>query len=427
MRLTLLDRKLSVRAEPKPLPKEVVDWFRSSAIPLKTTAPGQGFEDLRPLREIVGGARIVAMGEATHGTREFFQLKHRILEFLVSEMGFTVFGIEANWPESLALNRYLFTGEGDPVELLDGLHFWTCNSQEVLDMVRWMRGYNQDPAHVRKVKFFGFDMQYPVQATRGALAFLSHTDPDGAIEFARATGLLTARGDVAIVDAGLSDDQWHQIATAAADLVVQFDRKKEGYVARSSEAEWKLARQEVVIVRQAAVLMSGRERDQFMAENAKWSLDQEPAGTKMIVWAHNDHVASAPAPDGHLPMGMHLRRMYGEAMVNLGFAFNQGQFRAFGIETQRLQAFTAGPAPVGSLDAALTATGLPLFLVDLRRAPKAGAIAEWLAQDHGSRSIGATYNGEMASTYYYPFHIAQSFDLLIFVERTSAALAIPRP
>lgn len=94
-------------------PKEVIDWFRSTAIPLKTTSPDGNLEDMSPLRAVIGDARIVAMGEATHGTREFFRMKHRMLEFLAEKMGFTVFAIEANWPESLAVNDYVLNGKGD--------------------------------------------------------------------------------------------------------------------------------------------------------------------------------------------------------------------------------------------------------------------------------------------------------------------------
>jgi erythromycin esterase len=424
IRLTLIDRKLEVRPEAKPAPREVVEWFRSAAIRLRTTTPGEDLDDLQPLRELIGSARIVSMGEATHGTREFFQLKHRILEFLVSEMGFTVFAIEANWPESLALNRYVLTGEGDPVQVLNGLHFWTCNSQEVLDMVLWMRHYNEDPAHGSKVKFFGFDMQYAMQGANGALDYLRRVDSETAKAFASATETLRGRGDVEIWEAGLSDDQRRQIAATAAEFLQRFDSRKQQYVARSSEAEWNGARQQMTIVRQAATITSGADRDRFMAEDAKWILDQEPVGTKMMLWAHNGHAQTSPGPDGQPKMGMHLRRMYGDAIVTLGFAFNQGEFRSFGIETKRLQSFTLRPAPVGSLDASLAAAGLPLFLVDLRRAPKTGVVGEWLAQQHGSREIGGTYNPEVESTYQAPLRITQAFDLLLFVERTSAAKAV---
>src|SRR5262245_16373273 len=90
---------------------EVRDWIGEHAVPLKGVEAGIGYEDLAPLRELIGNARVVGLGEATHGTREFFQLKHRLFEFLVSELGFTLFLIEAGFGESLAVNRYVLTGE----------------------------------------------------------------------------------------------------------------------------------------------------------------------------------------------------------------------------------------------------------------------------------------------------------------------------
>jgi erythromycin esterase len=89
----------------------VAEWVRSTAIRLQTVEAGHGFADLQPLKRVVGNARIVSLGEATHGTREFFQLKHRLLEFLATEMGFTIFSIEANLPEAYRLNDYVLTEE----------------------------------------------------------------------------------------------------------------------------------------------------------------------------------------------------------------------------------------------------------------------------------------------------------------------------
>ena len=106
----LLARKV---APPGPAPREVVDWMRAHAVPLATAEAGHGFADLAPLKQIIGDARIVSVGEATHGTREFFQLKHRLFEYLATELGFTIFAIEANWPESLAIDEYVQTGKGD--------------------------------------------------------------------------------------------------------------------------------------------------------------------------------------------------------------------------------------------------------------------------------------------------------------------------
>src|SRR4029077_15626620 len=85
----------------------VRDWIAGHAIRLTTPEAGHGFEDMQPLKQVVGKARIVALGEATHGTHEFFQLKHRMVEFLASQMGFTIFAIEANMPEAYKLNEYV--------------------------------------------------------------------------------------------------------------------------------------------------------------------------------------------------------------------------------------------------------------------------------------------------------------------------------
>jgi hypothetical protein len=125
-------------------------WIRHNAIPLRTVIAGNGFDDMQPLRKIIGSAHLVALGEATHGTREFFQLKHRMLEFLVNEMGFTVFGIEASMPEAFNINEYVLTGKGEPDKALASFYNWVWNTEEVLDMIKWMRSYNADPLHTKK-------------------------------------------------------------------------------------------------------------------------------------------------------------------------------------------------------------------------------------------------------------------------------------
>src|SRR5687768_990521 len=119
-----------------------VAWIKEHAVRLKSVQAGAGFEDLQPLKKIIGDARIVSLGESTHGSREIFQMKHRLVEFLASEMGFTIFSIEANMPESYRINGYVLGGEGDPDKLIAGMYFWTWNTREVKSMVEWMRTFN---------------------------------------------------------------------------------------------------------------------------------------------------------------------------------------------------------------------------------------------------------------------------------------------
>ena len=155
--------------------EEVVEWVRANAIPLQTVEPRHGFLDMEPLKKVVGDARIVALGEATHGSREFFQFKHRMLEFLVTNMGFRIFAIEANMPEAARLNDYVLTGHGDPAALLRDLGFWTWDTEEVLSMIHWMREFNESGKG--PFMFAGFDMQKPTVAAQIVDDYVAKSDP----------------------------------------------------------------------------------------------------------------------------------------------------------------------------------------------------------------------------------------------------------
>jgi erythromycin esterase-like protein len=158
-------------------PKEAeVAWLKAAAIPLETCEAGHGFEDLEPLKDLIGDAHVVSLGECTHGTREVFQMKHRLVEYLASRRGFTIFSIEANMPEAYRLNDYVLEGKGDPKALIAGMYFWTWRTEEVLAMVEWMRQYNQSGKG--RIEFTGFDMQTPDVAMDVVLAFLKKVDPE---------------------------------------------------------------------------------------------------------------------------------------------------------------------------------------------------------------------------------------------------------
>lgn len=153
-----------------------VEWLRQHAVVFDSDQPGNGLADLQGFKRLVGDARIVALGEATHGTREFFRMKHRLTEMLATEMGFTIFSIEASMPEAYRLNDYVLGAEGDPAALIGGMYFWTWNTQEVLDMVRWMRRFNQSGRG--RIEFTGFDMQFPEVAAANVLGPLSKAAPE---------------------------------------------------------------------------------------------------------------------------------------------------------------------------------------------------------------------------------------------------------
>src|SRR5882762_6879115 len=172
----------------------VVDWVGKHAVRLQTAEAGHGFADMQPLKKMIGNARIVSLGEATHGSREFFQLKHRMMEFLATEMGFTIFSIEANMPEAYRLNDYVLNGTGDPAKLIKGMYFWTWDTQEVLKMVLWMREFNKSAKG--RVQFTGFDMQTPNVAADIVHDFVAKNDTEYADALRKASDMATATSQV---------------------------------------------------------------------------------------------------------------------------------------------------------------------------------------------------------------------------------------
>jgi erythromycin esterase-like protein len=194
-----------------------VDWIRANAIRLTTPEAGHGFADMEPLKRLVGNARIVSLGEATHGSREFFQFKHRMLEFLASEMGFGVFSIEANMPEAYRLNDYVLNGKGDPAQLLKGLYFWTWDTEEVLSMIQWMRTFNQSGKG--RVQFTGFDMQTPTVAAENVGMFVARNESSFVSTVADAT-TTAARASASAAGGGFGvATAWFPIADAAGKKV----------------------------------------------------------------------------------------------------------------------------------------------------------------------------------------------------------------
>jgi erythromycin esterase len=355
-----------------------------------------------------------------------------MLEFLVSEMGFTVFGIEATMPEAFDINEYVLTGEGDPAKALAGLYFWTWNTEEVLAMIEWMRQYNADPSHSRKVKFYGFDMQSAPRAVKVLLDYLRAVDPADAVAAEQQLRVL-ANPYTEARFVTLSKEERASAASAIGDVLRRLDDRRAEYVSRTDPAAWALARQHASVVAQYIDLMLTIDapgeltnvRDSAMAENIRWILDREGPDAKMVVWAHNGHVATQTPWMG---MGVHLRRALGPDMVVFGFAFNQGSFQAIELplpSKRGLRSFTVEPAPDGSFDATLAAAGLRLAVIDLHALPPSGPVAEWFAISHATRSIGAVYGEESPADFLFPQTLPDRYDGLLFIESTTAARPNP--
>jgi erythromycin esterase len=380
-----------------------VQQVRRAAIPLTTAVAGNGFADLQPLRNVIGDARIVALGEGTHGTREFFQMKHRLVEFLATEMGFTTFAIEANMPEAYRVNEYVLTGQGDPAELLEGMLFWTWNTQEVLDMILWMRDFNASGRG--RIQFTGFDMQFSAASAQNVRTFLAQAEP---------AYLPTANAAFALIAAAERRARATAAEVAAARNVHQhLVAQRDVYLQTLSREQVDWALQNARLVVQTAEALAGLvSRDQAMAENVSWILDQAPAGSKIVLWAHNGHVNKVAGW-----MGDFLDRRYGDDMYVLGFAFGEGRYNALSAGPQ-LTSHQALPPVPGSLESLLSATGLPRFLLDLRHG---NAPHVWFDKPRFFRNIGAI----ATHCAFSPTVAAEAYDGLVWIDPTSPSVLLP--
>ena len=417
------------RLNPKgrPAPDEVVAWVKQKAIPLRTTEAGKGFDDMEPLRAIVGDARLVAMGEATHGSREFFQMKHRMLEFLVTQMGFRSFGIEASFGDCLPLAEYVRTGKGDPAAALANQGFWTWDTEEVLALVKWMRAWNADAKHKEKVSFWGIDMQSSAASAQALVAYLQKVDPAFAKEIAK---------DLTLLDDDFSAREVHSHTTAEMDgaaeatkrLADTLSKNKDAYVKKSSARDHALAmiHARVLVEYVPMVVRHDTEiRDRAMAKIASELLELEStkAPAKMALWAHNGHI-DRHDNNGGVSLGSELARMFDKGYVTFGFSFDEGSFQAvdMGKEHRGLTSFTVGAMSPGSFDHTLSRAGIPLFALDLRTAP-AGVVADWLGRPSFVRWMGATFDEAMPDYSVFTTVPRRSFDAVFFVQKTTTARA----
>jgi len=382
------------------------DWIRDNSMVLETTDPHAGLEDLEPLRRLVGDADIVALGEGTHGTREFFLLKHRIVRFLAEEMGFTLFAIEANMPECRRVGEVVNGGDGDPVKRLGGLLCWPWYTEEVLDLVLWMRDFNASGRG--RMDFTGFDLQFPWLAMAQVVRFLECHDPDGALVVKEAyeAAKRAARGGA---DPAFATRR-------GAEVLALLEERAGAYRGRVPPGEVALALQNARLVHQCYRRKSGGgHRDLSMAENVRWLLEQAAPGARIVIWAHNGHVNRE-----EWAMGGALSDWYGRRMVVIGFCCAEGEYSAAVERTIGVHPLAAPPP--GSVEAQLSDTGHPLLLLDLRQASADSPASAWLTRRPFMRSIGAVVQDEQ----FFRMPLAGSYDLLVFVERTTPTHVLPQ-
>ena len=393
------------------------------AVPLRTVHAGNGFDDLTALDRLIGDARIVALGEATHGTAEFFQMKHRLVEYLVEKKGFTVFAIEGNWPEAQVADRLIKTGEGDAATALAAMYYWTWQTQEVAGLLHWMRQYNATRGERAILSFAGFDMQVPKVAINRVIDCLDR------IGSAAREATRELYGGMEKLDkwgTGTPPEENRRLAGRASMALDLIEGQREALVQALTPEEYRDIRQAARIVLQVFERRAGIiDRDRAMAENVRWLVEEAFPGQKIVVWAHNSHIGTDIGCD-QKNLGNHLRDRYGDQMVTIGFATHHGAVRARrsveeGTKPGPLGAMPLAPASGSSVEALFQELGMPRFILDLRGLPKDGAASAWLAETRSHRIIGAVYDPEEDAQYYAQMRLSEMYDSIVFISESTAA------
>ena len=405
--------------------------------------------DYDALITLIGDARVVLLGEASHGTHEFYSERARITRRLITEKGFNAVAVEADWPDAYRVNRYV-QGIGDAPTALDALGgfsrfpHWMWRNTDVLDFVSWLREHNDSvPQRETKVGFYGLDLYSLGASIEAVITYLDKVDPEAARR---------ARDRYSCLEQFGEDPQKYGYAAylgasepcedeAVAQLVEMYRRageyaNRDGQVA---EEEFFQAQQNARLVKNAEEyyrsMFRGRDtswnlRDTHMAETldalvAHLSRHGQPA--KVVVWEHNSHLGDARATEmgerGELNVGQLARERYGREAFLVGFSTYHGTVTAasdWGGDAERKR---VRPALAESYEALFHETGIPDFLLDLRD----GETRKALRGPRLERAIGVIYRPETERwSHYFEARLPDQFDAVLHFDETRAVEPLER-
>ncbi|QQC88481.1 erythromycin esterase family protein [Streptomyces alfalfae] len=411
-------------AHAAPRPADPVAAIERAAHPLRSTDPGGSTRDLRPLGDMVGDATVVGLGEATHGTHEFFTMKERVFRHLVEEKGFTSFAQEVSWTTGLRFDAYVRGERDDDVRALvhRELAKTPWDTEEYVHLLTWMRAYN-DEHPGRQLRFVGDDLNYPelgAEVFDGVLDYAGAHEPGLRPELARLYAPMRrlADGDAYMARPLAEREKLAERARRACELLA--DRRPKG----GSEAfAWAL--QHATSLAQTADILAydlgspeGQRaamlhRDRVMAHNTAWW--QRRTGTKVLLSAHNAHVAYV-SYDARYPkmQGAFLRDRLGERYVSVGFTFDRGGLMAQSTDSEVWKPRSLAPATPGMNEYTLDKVRHDDYFLDTRTAP--AAARKWLAEARPTRSIGTAYPDGP-----WKIPLGRSHDVLIHLHEVTAA------
>jgi erythromycin esterase-like protein len=404
--------------------------------------------DIERILHRVRPAKYYLLGEASHGTQDFYHFRSCITKHLIEHQGLTAVAVEADWPDAYRVNRFV-RGDGpdqDANAALSGFErfpSWMWRNTEVLSFVRWLRDWNDNHPD-RKVGFYGLDLYSLNTSVQAVVGYLDRVDPAAAARarsryacFDHFAGDTHAYGYA--VSAGITESCEDEVMFQLAELRKQAPvyASRDG---RLAEEEYFFAEQNALLARNAEqyyrAMFRGRHsswniRDTHMADSfdalARF-LGRHGGDAKIAVWAHNSHLGDARATEmgerGELNVGQLLRERHGDQVVSIGFTTFEGTVTAASNWDDDAERKYVRPALDGSVEHLLHAVGLPVFVLFMDDQQLGGFVSPLL-----ERAIGVIYRPQTErQSHYFSARVSEQFDVLIHVDRSTALVPLePSP
>jgi erythromycin esterase-like protein/predicted phosphoribosyltransferase len=397
----------------------------------------------------IGDARIVLLGEATHGTHEFYRERAFITRRLITEKHFDAVAVEADWPDAYRVNRYV-RGAGSDQDAAESLAdfgrfpTWMWRNADVLDFIGWLRTHDDSRPAEDGAGFYGLDL-YSLRASMEAvLRYLDKVDPDAARRARRRYGCFDQFGEH-------MDDYSHTAglglsATCEREVVTQLielQRARADYASRDGRVaadDYFFAEQNARLVRSAEeyyrTMFRGRVeswniRDRHMASALKELmkyLSRPGRPARIVIWAHNSHLGDARATDmgeaGEVNVGQLVRGTYGNESFLVGFTTDHGTVTAATDWDEPAQRRQVRPALAGSFERLFHETGVPRLMLPLRFDADLAAV---LSQPRLERAIGVIYRPDTErQSHYFHARLARQFDFVLHFDETRAVEPLER-
>jgi erythromycin esterase-like protein len=420
-----------------------VETVRREALWFEPTADG-----LAPLLEEIGDARLVLIGEATHGTHEFYRTRAELTRALISTRGFNLVAVEADWPDAYRVNqwvRHAVTESEAETALADFTRFprWMWRNREVVAFIHWLRMHNASQPAASRVGFYGLDLYSLHASIEAVLTYLKKVDPPGAERARYRYGCFEHFGEDTqaygyAASFGLSRSCEDDVVAQLVDLrhrAAEYARR-DGRIATD---EYFFAEQNARLVRNAEQyyrsMFGGRVeswnvRDTHMMETLEALIahvQQTTGGARAIVWAHNSHLGDARATQmgesGELNLGQLVREKYGPKSFLVGFTTHAGSVTAASNWDEPAQRKRVRPSIAASYERLFHDTGLDRCLLLLRD----GALRQALQDERLERAIGVIYRPESERlSHYFRARLREQFDAVLHIDQTTALEPLER-